>query len=203
MKVAALAFLTLATAGLPARALPKPVHIVCLGDSLTAGYNLPPDAAFPVVLGKALKADGVLAEVSNAGVSGDTASGGLERLDWAVPDGTNLVILELGANDMLRGLDPKVPQAALDSIITRLKARHIKVLLAGMIATGNFGMDYKTRFDGIYPALAEKHHVALYPFFLAGITQAMIQPDGLHPTRAGVEVITRGILPMVKAVAGG
>ena len=183
-------------------AAPKTVQIVCLGDSLTAGYLLPPDAAFPVVLEKALKAQGLAVAVSNAGVSGDTSSGGLERLDWAVPEGTDIVILELGANDMLRGLDPKIPAQALETIIMRLKARNIRLLLTGMIAASNYGADYKARFDAIYPALAAKYSLPLYPFFLQGVssTPGMTLPDGLHPTRAGVEVVVRGVLPLVKQI---
>ena len=182
-------------------AAPKTVQIVCLGDSLTAGYLLPPDAAFPVVLEKALKAQGLAVAVSNAGVSGDTSSGGLERLDWAVPEGTDIVILELGANDMLRGLDPKIPAQALETIIMRLKARNIRLLLTGMIAASNYGADYKARFDAIYPALAAKYSLPLYPFFQGvSSTPGMTLPDGLHPTRAGVEVVVRGVLPLVKQI---
>ncbi len=183
-----------------ALAASKPVQIVCLGDSLTAGYLLPPDAAFPVVLETALKAQGLSVAVSNAGVSGDTSSGGLERLDWAVPEGTDLVIVELGANDMLRGLDPKIPAQALDTIITRLKARNIRVLLAGMVSASNYGADYQARFDAIYPALSARYHLPLYPFFLKGVSgvPGMTLPDGLHPTRAGVERMVQGILPVVR-----
>ena len=184
----------------PSVAAAKPVKIVCLGDSLTAGYGLPPDAAFPFVLDKALKDGGLQVEVSNAGVSGDTTTGGLERLDWAVPEGTDVVILELGANDMLFGLDPGIPQQNLVAIIKRLQARHIRILLAGMYSTRNYGLAFKQRFDAIYPALAEQYKLPLYPFFLEGVTDVpgMTLPDGLHPTRAGVEVIVKGILPMVR-----
>lgn len=189
----------------PSMAVAKPVRIVCLGDSLTAGYGLPPDAAFPVVLEKALKAAGLDVEVGNAGVSGDTSTGGLERLDWAVPEGTNVVILELGANDMLFGLDPGIPQANLVTIIKRLQARNIRIVLAGMLSSRNFGAAFKQRFDAIYPALAEAYKLPLYPFFLDGVTDVpgMTLPDGLHPTRAGVERMVKGILPLVRGVAGG
>lgn len=200
-----LAFLALACWGSAVLAQGRPVTIVCLGDSLTAGYELPANQAFPTVLEQALKPLFGAVHVSNAGVSGDTATGGLERLDWAVPDGTDLVILELGANDMLRGLDPKIPEQALDTILARLQGRKIQVLLAGMLASNNYGADYKARFEAIYPALAKKYHVPLYPFFMAGATgvPGMIKADGLHPTAAGVETVVKGILPMVKQVVAG
>jgi len=183
-----------------ARAAEGPVKIVALGDSLTAGFGLPLAAAFPTKLQAALKARGIDATVANAGVSGDTASGGLERLDWSVPDGTDAVILELGANDALRGVDPKVTQKALDAILTRLDRRHIPVLLAGMLAPPNMGADYDKAFDAIYPALAAKHPVIFYPFFLAGVAAdpKLDQADGMHPNAAGVDVIVRRILPSVE-----
>jgi acyl-CoA thioesterase I len=177
------------------------VRVVALGDSLTAGYNLPAPAAFPVVLERALKAKGLAVTVENAGVSGDTASGGRDRLDWSVADGTDLVIVELGANDSLRGLDPKVTEAALDDILTRLKARKIDAILAGMLAPPNNGPDYAKAFNAIYLRLAEKHRVPLYPFFLDGVAGVprLNLPDGIHPTAAGVEEIVKRILPMVEA----
>lgn len=176
------------------------MKLVALGDSLTAGYNLPASAAFPVVLEKTLRDKGVAVEIVNAGVSGDTTQGGLERLDWSVPDGTDGVILELGANDALRGIDPALPRQALDTIIARLKARNIPVLLAGMYAPRNLGADYTGRFDAIYPELAQKYGLVLYPFFLEGIAgdKALNQADGLHPTAEGVRVIVRSILPTVE-----
>lgn len=182
----------------------RPVKLVALGDSLSAGYNLPGNAAFPAVLEQALRQKGVSVEIVNAGVSGDTAQGGLERLDWSVPDGTDGVILELGANDALRGLDPAGTEKTLDTIITRLKARGIAVLLAGMYAPRNLGADYATRFDGLFPRLAEKHKLVLYPFFLEGIAgdRALNQPDLLHPTAEGVRVIVRNILPTVERFIG-
>jgi acyl-CoA thioesterase-1 len=185
-----------------ARAAPgRPLRIVALGDSLTAGYGLPQSAAFPAVLERALKARGHNVEIVNAGVSGDTASGGLDRLDWSVPDGTDGVILELGANDMLRGLDPAATRRALDAIITRLKARGIPVLLAGMYASRNLGPDYVQRFDAIYRDLAAKHALVLYPFFLEGVAgqRQLNLPDGLHPTAKGVETIVERILPNVES----
>ena len=179
---------------------PRTIRLVALGDSLTAGYMLPADAAFPVVLQKALAARGIAVEIANAGVSGDTSAGGLARLDWSIPDGMDGVILELGANDALRGLDPARTEANLDAIITRLKARNIKVLLAGMLAPRNNGPDYVAAFDGLFPRLAGKHALPLYPFFLDGVTgvPGMTLPDALHPSRAGVEEIVRRILPITE-----
>ncbi|HKG76330.1 MAG TPA: arylesterase [Beijerinckiaceae bacterium] len=179
----------------------RPLRLVALGDSLTAGYGLPAEAAFPAVLERALKQRGHNVEVANAGVSGDTASGGLQRLEWSVPDGTDGVILELGANDMLRGLDPKVTCQALETIIQQLKARGIPVMLAGMYATRNLGPDYVARFDAIYRDLAGTYGLVLYPFFLEGVAgqKGLNLPDGLHPTAQGVEQIVRGILPSVEA----
>ena len=178
----------------------RTLKLVALGDSLTAGYNLPGPAAFPTVLETALRARGHKVEIANAGVSGDTASGGLERLDWSVPDGTDGVILELGANDMLRGTDPAVTRAALDTIITKLKARGIPVMLAGMYAARNMGPDYVRRFDAIHPELAAKHGLVLYPFFLDGVAgeARLALPDGLHPTAEGVRLVVQRILPSVE-----
>ncbi|HEY8380803.1 MAG TPA: arylesterase [Microvirga sp.] len=178
----------------------QPIRLVALGDSLTAGYGLPADAAFPAVLERALRAKGLKVEIANAGVSGDTASGGLDRLDWSVPDGTDGVIVELGANDMLRGLDPAVTRKAIETIVERLKARNIPVMLAGMYASRNLGEDYVRRFEALYREIADKHGLVLYPFFLDGIAgeRALNLPDGLHPTAKGVEVIVERILPTVE-----
>ena len=183
-----------------AAAADGPVKIVVLGDSLSAGLGLPVEAAFPAKLAIALKAKGIEVTVANAGVSGDTASGGLGRLDWSVPDGTEAVILELGANDALRGMDPKLTKAALDDIIGKLKQRHITVLLAGMLAPRNMGPDYVRSFDAVFPTLASTHGVVFYPFFLEGVAgdAKLNQPDGLHPTAAGVDVIVARILPKVE-----
>ncbi|WP_234831120.1 arylesterase [Rhodopseudomonas palustris] len=178
-----------------------PLKVVALGDSLTAGYGLPADAAFPVKLQKALAAKGIATTMINAGVSGDTTSGGLERLDWSVPPDADAVILELGANDALRGTDPKVPRQALEEILKRLKARNIPVLLAGMLAPPNYGPDYAREFNAIYPDLAKQYGVPLYPFFLDGVAavSTLNQPDGLHPTAAGVDRVVENILPSVEA----
>ena len=140
-------------------------HILAFGDSLTAGYGVAPQDAFPVRLAARLKADGYVAEVTNAGISGDTTSGGLARLDWTLTDHPDIVLLELGANDALRGIDPKLARANLDAMLARLTAAHIKVLLIGMEAPGNWGADYQKSFDAIYPDLAKKYGVPLYPFF--------------------------------------
>ncbi len=178
----------------------NPVRLVALGDSLTAGYQLPPAAAFPVQLERALTARGLAVTVENAGVSGDTASGGLARLDWAIGDGVKGVLLELGANDALRGVPPAETRAALDAIITRLKERGIAVLLIGMRAPPNMGAEYQAAFDAIYPDLAAKHGVPLYPFFLDGVVAdpSLNLPDGMHPTEKGVAVIVERILPVVE-----
>jgi len=171
--------------------------ITALGDSLTAGLGLPQDQAFPAQLEAALKARGTDATVINAGVSGDTAAAGLARLDWALPDNASAVIVELGANDALRGADPKQTRAALDAIIRKLKERKIAVLLAGMLAPRNFGPEYVAAFDAIYPELAAAHGVLLYPFLLDGVAgeAALNQGDGIHPNAAGVDAIVEGMLP--------
>lgn len=182
----------------------RPVKIVALGDSLTAGLGLPANATFPVRLEQALAQKGLAAEVVNAGVSGDTTADGLSRLDWSVPDDTDAVILELGANDALRGLDPAQARANLDAILKRLAARKLPVLLAGMLAPPNLGADYTKAFDPIYPDLAAAHGTLLYPFFLDGVAadRRLNQGDGLHPTAAGVDVIVAKILPQVEELVG-
>jgi len=189
-----------ATATAPAKAT-DPIRIVVLGDSLSAGLGLPAGDAFPARLQKALKEKGIDIDISNAGVSGDTASGGRDRLDWSVPEGTEGVIVELGANDALRGIDPSVTRAALSDIVGRLKARGIAVLLCGMLAPPNYGSDFAARFNSIYPDLARSFGVALYPFFLDGVAAdaKLNQADGMHPTRAGVDMIVTRIMPTVAA----
>jgi acyl-CoA thioesterase-1 len=183
-----------------AAATDRPVKIVVLGDSLSAGFGLSAEAAFPSRLAVALKAKTSGVSIINAGVSGDTASGGLDRLDWSVPEDTDAVVLELGANDALRGLDPKLTKAALEKILRKLNDRHIVVLLAGMQAPRNMGADYARDFDAIYPALASTHSVVFYPFFLDGVAAdpKLNQGDGIHPTAAGVDVIVARILPRVE-----
>jgi len=182
----------------------KPIKMVVLGDSLSAGLGLSASSAFPARLQKSLETKGIAVDMINAGVSGDTTSGGRDRLDWSVPEGTEAVILELGANDALRGIDPRVTRAALTDILTRLKARKIAVLLCGMVAPPNYGSEYSARFNAIYPDLAKSFGVPLYPFFLEGVaTDAKLnQADGLHPTAEGVDVIVKNILPTVEAFLG-
>jgi acyl-CoA thioesterase I len=178
----------------------RPLRIVALGDSLTAGYGLGANEAFPARLQSALAAKGIAAEIANAGVSGDTAAGGLARFDWSVPEGTDAVILELGANDALRGFDPKVTRGALDALLRRLGERHIPVLLCGMLAPRNMGKEYGAAFDAIYPDLSKEYGAILYPFFLDGVATEpkLNQRDGLHPTAAGVDVIVAKMLPAVE-----
>jgi acyl-CoA thioesterase I len=177
----------------------KTVTLLALGDSLTAGYGLQPSEAFPVKLEAALKAKGLDVAVVNAGVSGDTALDGASRLDWALSEDINAVIVELGANDALRGLPPEQAEQAIDGILTRLKAKGLPVLLIGMRAPPNLGPEYQARFDGMYAALAAKHGVLLYPFFLEGVAAdvTLNQADGLHPNPAGVDVIVSRLLPSV------
>jgi acyl-CoA thioesterase I len=178
----------------------EPLRIVAFGDSLSAGYGLAEKEAFPVKLQAALRARGHDVEVINAGVSGDTATGGLARLDWSVPDKTDAVILELGANDALRATDPAATRKALDETIRRLRNRKIEVLLAGMQAPRNMGAEYIAAFDRIYPELAKAHGVLFYPFFLDGVAaeSRLNQRDGIHPTAEGVDIIVGRILPFVE-----
>src|SRR5216684_8827323 len=182
----------------------KPVKMVVLGDSLSAGYGLPAGAAFPVRLQKALDTKGIKVNMINAGVSGDTSSGGRDRLDWSVPEGTEAVIVELGANDALRGIDPAVTRSALTDILGRLKARGIAVLLCGMLAPPNYGHDYADRFNAIYPELSKSFGVPLYRFFLNGVAAdpKLNQADGIHPTAEGIDIIVQNLLPSVEALLG-
>jgi acyl-CoA thioesterase I len=174
-----------------------PIKIVAFGDSLTAGLGLPASEGFVARLQAALAAKGYAVEISNAGVSGDTSSGGLARLDWSVPEGTQAVIVELGANDMLRGVRPQVTRDSLTAILQRLRDRHIAILLCGMRAAPNLGADYVQSFNAIYPELAAKYGTLLYPFFLDGVVgnRSLLQPDGMHPAAAGVDTIVAHILP--------
>lgn len=176
------------------------LRIVALGDSLTAGFRLPPTDSFPAQLERALAAKGHKVEVVNAGVSGDTTAAGLERLDWAVPEGAAAVIVELGANDALRGLPPAEARRNLDTILARLAKSGTRVLLAGMRAPGNWGPEYAAKFDAMFPELATKHGVILYPFFLEGIAlkPELNLDDGMHPNTEGVAEIVRRILPSVE-----
>jgi len=177
-----------------------PVSVVAFGDSLTAGYGVGPGESFPEQLEAALQARGHDVTVANAGVSGDTASDGLARLEWSVPADADIVIVELGANDALRGLDPAVTRRALSAILAKLKERGHTVLLAGMLAPRNLGDRYAAEFDRIYPELAARFSVPLYPFFLEGVAgnSRLNQGDGLHPTGAGLARIVEAILPNVE-----
>jgi acyl-CoA thioesterase I len=185
---------------LPVRA--DTVTFLALGDSLTAGLGLDPAQAFPARLETALKAKGHDVVVMNAGVSGDTAAQGAARLDWALTDDVDGVLVELGANDALRGLPPEQAEQALDGILAKLKERNLPVLLLGMKAPPNLGPDYVTKFDAIYPALAKKYDVALYPFYLDGVAAEarFNQSDGMHPNAGGVDEIVKRVLPSVEAL---
>jgi acyl-CoA thioesterase-1 len=199
-RIALLALVALLCAPVLPAIATDPLRIVALGDSLTAGLGLAEGDAFPVKLQNTLRAKGHNIEVINAGVSGDTVSGGLARLDWSVPNGTAAVILELGANDALRAVDPAVIRKALEAMIVQLRERKIPVLLAGMRAPRNLGADYVAAFDGIYPDLANAYDLVFYPFFLDGVaTDAKLnQGDGIHPNAAGVDLIVARILPAVE-----
>jgi acyl-CoA thioesterase-1 len=187
-----------------APAAAEPLRIVALGDSLTAGFGLDPVDAFPARLEAALRTRGHDVIVVDAGVSGDTASDGLARLDWSVAEDADAVIVELGANDALRGVDPAVTRDALDRLLARLAERGLPVLLAGMRAPPNLGRDYAAEFNPIYPELAAKYGVLLYPFFLDGVAadRDLNQADGIHPNAAGVATIVARILPSVEVLIG-
>ena len=184
-----------------ANAQDRAVQLVGFGDSLMAGYQLPPNDSYTAQLEAALKAKGANVTVTNAGVSGDTSSAGLARVDWSVPDGTDGVILELGANDALRGISPDETEKNLDAILTGLQKRNIPVLLAGIMAPPNMGDDYAKRFNGMYERLAEKHKVALYPFFLEGVVMdnSLKLEDGMHPNTKGIAVMVEKSLPAVES----
>jgi len=181
-------------------AVAREVTLLALGDSLTAGYGLQPSDAFPVKLEAALRAKGHDVKVVNAGVSGDTALDGSSRIDWALSEHVDAVIVELGANDALRGLPPSQAEEALDKLLARLAEKRLPVLLAGMRAPPNLGPEYQAAFDGMYPRLAQKHGALLYPFFLDGVAAdtKLNQADGMHPNPAGVDVIVSRILPSVE-----
>lgn len=176
------------------------IHILAFGDSLTAGLGLDPQHAFPVRLEAALKARGHDIVITNAGVSGDTSTAGAERLDWSLVPDIDGVIVELGANDALRGIAPEATEKALDGILSELKKRKLPVLFAGMLAPRNLGPDYGKKFDALFARLAQKHGVLFYPFFLDGVAAdpALNQPDGLHPNSKGVDMIVSRILPMTE-----
>ncbi len=179
--------------------------ILGFGDSLTAGYGVPAGQAFPARLEAWLHERGIAARVVNAGVSGDTTAGGLARLDWALADKPDLVILALGSNDALRGIEPSTVRDNLDKMIGKIEATGAKVLLLGMLAPPNWGEEYKRAFDQIFPELARLHHLPLYPFFLEGVAMKpeLNQPDGLHPNEKGVAVLVDRIAPVVAGMIGG
>ena len=185
------------------QALAAPVKILALGTSLTQGYGLPPGTDFTVQLQGALKRGGVDATVINAGVSGDTSAGGLARLEWSLADRPDAAIIELGSNDMLRGLPPQQTEKNLRAILARLKAAHVRVLLIGMKAQRNLGPDYVKQFDTIYPRLAKEYDALFYPFFLDGVAlnPKLNQADGIHPNPEGVKVVVARMLPLVKKLA--
>ncbi|MGC9955351.1 arylesterase [Roseiarcus sp.] len=198
--VQAVAFAVVLAAASPVAA--RTIRLVVLGDSLTAGLGLPPGKAFPDRLQAALRARGLDVDVLNAGVSGDTAADGLARYDWAVPANADALIVELGANDMLRGLEPEATKKALSAILDKAHAARLPTLIAGMRAAPNLGAEYDRAFDAIYPALAKDHDVALYPFFLDGVAgdPKLNQADGMHPTAEGVGVIVERIAPSVEEI---
>ena len=176
-----------------------PVTVLALGDSLTAGYGLEQDESFPAQLEKALLSAGYDVKVVNAGVSGDTSAGGLARIEWALADRPQIVVVELGANDALRGLDPAQTRTNLDQIIARLNQAGCRVILAGMKSPRNLGPDYNNNFDQIYPNLAKHYNLLFYPFFLEGVATnpELNQVDGIHPNSAGVRLIVKGLQPLV------
>lgn len=184
-----------------AGATDRSLTVLVLGDSLSAGYGLAGDEAFPAQLQTALQQEGYQIRMINAGLSGDTSAGGAARLEWSLSDDPELVIVALGANDALRGLDPQQTYANLESIIARIKQRGGAVVLAGMLAPRNLGEDYYSSFDAIYPALAQQFDVPLYPFFLAGVAgkPELNISDGIHPNAAGVKIMVDGMLPLVRA----
>lgn len=179
-----------------------PVKIVGLGDSLMAGYQLAPGESFPERLQEALKSKGHDVEVINAGVSGDTTWGGLARLEWSVPEDADLVLLELGANDMLRAISPDVTRRNLESMLEKLSARGTRVVLIGMQAAPNLGPDYVASFNAIYPDLAKKWDLELYPFFLDGVAaiSGLLLEDGMHPNAKGVDRMVEGMMPMLEPI---
>lgn len=180
----------------------EPIRLLALGDSLTAGYGLPAEQSFSAQLEKALRDQGVAVTVVNAGVSGDTTAGGRARLDWALADKPQVAVVELGANDGLRGIDPNVTYANLDAILTRLDKDGVRVVFAGMLAPPNYGKQYSDDFASVFSRLAKEHKVVFYPFFLEGVAgdASLNQPDGLHPNAKGVSVIVGRILPYVRKV---
>lgn len=191
------------TVAMPAYAAGSgPLRIVVLGDSLVAGYNLKQGAGFPEVLQRRLRDSGRNVSITNAGVSGDTSADGLARMDWSIPDDAELVIVELGANDMLRGIDPNKTRKTLDTIFRRVKERGMGLVIAGMRSIDNYGPDFREKFDAIYPALAKQYDAPLFPFFMGGVYNRaeLLLPDHLHPSPAGVEVMVDRFLPFIEPI---
>jgi acyl-CoA thioesterase-1 len=184
---------------LQAHAQSAPIKIAFLGDSLAAGFGVKPAESIPARLEAGLKAAGRNVAILNHGVSGDTTAGGLDRIDWMLADKPDIVLVELGGNDALRGTDPAVTEKNLTAIVEKLKAAEVAVWLAGMLAPRNLGSDYVTAFDGLYKRIAEKYQVPLYPFILDGVAQdpAYIQADGIHPNPKGAQVVADRLLPFV------
>ncbi|MDR6631737.1 acyl-CoA thioesterase-1 [Phyllobacterium sp. 1468] len=178
----------------------RPLAVVGFGDSLMSGFQLPIQDSFTAQLEKALKDKGVNVTITNAGVAGETTTDGVSRLDWSVPEGTDLVILEFGANDALRGIDPAISEKNLSDILEKLKQRNVQVILAGMLAPPNMGNDYAEKFNAIFPRLAEKYDVPLYPFFLDGVAtvKSLQLADGEHPNTEGVAKMVEGFLPLME-----
>lgn len=198
-----LAILAMTTAAVPAHATGSdPLRIVVLGDSLVAGHNLKQGAGFPEVLQRRLADSGRNVAITNAGVSGDTSEDGLARMGWSIPDDTELVIVELGANDMLRGIDPARTKKTLDAIFRRVKERGMGLVIAGMRSIDNYGPDFRDKFDAIYPALAKQYDAPLFPFFMDGVYNRaeLLLPDHLHPSPAGVEVMVDRFLPFIEPI---
>ncbi|MBX9468418.1 MAG: arylesterase [Rhizobium sp.] len=206
-KAALLHFAVILLAGLagPRIALAEPLQLVGFGDSLMAGYQLPQEDALPAQLQRQLTAKGHEVVITNAGVSGDTTSGGLSRVDWSVPDGTDGVILELGANDALRGIAPEQTEKNLEQIIMRLKERDIPIFFVGMLAPPNMGDDYGQKFNAIYPRLAEKYDLPLYPFVLDGVIteRSLLLDDGMHPNTEGLKLMAERMLPLAESWVAG
>jgi len=175
------------------------LKIAAFGDSLFAGYQIAPEAAYPAQLETALHKSGYDVSIINAAVSGDTAEAGLKRLDWALADGVDAVLLELGANDMLRGIDPERAYQSLAQIIEKCQSQHIAIALFGMRADPALGPEYGRAFDDIYARLADRYHIPLYPFFLDGIVSEpnLKLHDGMHPNPSGVKILVKKTLPFV------
>ena len=201
----ALLLLLVSTEGfaMPAAAADKPLVILALGDSLMAGYGLKAGESFPAQLETALKAEGRKVRIHNAGVSGDTSVGGRSRLGWVLAglkSSPDIAIVELGANDMLRGYSPAVTRTNLDAILTELRKRNVTIILTGMLGGPNLGVRYIDEFNAVYPALAKKHGATFYPFFLKGVAfnRPLLLEDGMHPNKAGVAVMVRNMLPTIR-----